>query len=105
MPKLRDPAVSAAMLTIGVADIGLICLSVVMGITGGVPPTDVLISVLLALPVVAAMTLVAGFGIGWFANYWFRATKIPTDQVAIVVALIFDCLVGGWLMALVVIYF
>ena len=105
VPRMRDPAASAAMLTIGMAGFGLISLPTVMALTAGESPSNVLWSFSLAMLIATIVTLVAGFGIAWFANYWFRETKIPPDQVATVIALIFDCLIGGWLVILFVVYF
>lgn len=100
VPGTRDPAAWAAMLTIGVAGFGLISLPTVMELMAGQSPTSVLSYMLLAMLIATIVTLAAGLGIAWFANYWFRETKIPPDQVATVLALIFDCVVGGWLVIL-----
>jgi hypothetical protein len=84
-------AVSAAMLTIGLPGAYLIGLLVLAGITFRISPVSMLLLVLLLLPIIAGITFVAGYGIGWFANYWFRQTKTSPEQMATVIALIFDC--------------
>lgn len=105
VPGMRDPAAWAAMLTIGVAGFGLIALPTVMELMAGQSPTTVLSYMLLAMLIATIVMLATGFGIAWFANFWFRETKIPPDQVATVIALIFDCVVGGWLEILFVTHF